>query len=246
MDPKWRRDLPVYVRSNGFLLGDKRELHYKDGDACLVDKDNNSIWKYCGKKHKGVGVVACIRSGTQYISRVMHKIGLNVGHERQAPDGSVGYHLMVIRPDNCFHQVRHPLKQISSNVAHNSWGFCDLIIDLPNAGLLGCMKYWYEWNLLCEEFCVWRYRIEEFPEVWDEFLERIGHEPCELPDTPTDTNKQPGEFKQYTWDDLFNEDKGLAEDIVKMAKRYGYDVPEMDKAKYQNLGELETAQVAPV
>jgi hypothetical protein len=166
-----------------------------------------------------------------------------------APDGSVGYHLAIIRPKNCLHQVRHPLKQISSNIVHKQWGFIDQVIDLPNKKLLGCMQYWLIWNQMCEDFCVWRYQIEQLPEVWDEFCERIGHEKCELPDIPTNINsahRNHGDFYQYTWDDLFNEDKDLAQEIVEMAKRYGYDVPEMDKTECQNLGELETAQVASV
>jgi hypothetical protein len=123
------------------------------------------------------------------------------------------------------------------------------VIDLPNKKLLGCMQYWLIWNQMCEDFCVWRYQIEQLPEVWDEFCERIGHEKCELPDIPTNINsahRNHGDFYQYTWDDLFNEDKDLAQEIVEMAKRYGYDVPEMDKTECQNLGELETAQVASV
>jgi hypothetical protein len=236
-----KKKIPVFGRSDG-------KLKYSDKKAALYADDGKITWSYNGANNTGVCVVGCTRSGTQYISKILHNIGLNVGHEYQGPDGSVGYHLAIIRPDNCLHQVRNPLKQISSNVAHGSWGFIDQVIDLPNLGLLGCMQYWLMWNEICEDFCVWRYQIESLPEVWDEFLERIGHRPCELPDVPTDTNTQRknGDFKQYTWQDLFAEDKGLTEKIVKMAKKYGYDVPEIDKAEYQNLGELETAQVASV
>ena len=234
-----RIDIPVYIHKSG-------KLQYGDGDAVLLDQTGNITWRYCGKKHNGVAIASCIRSGSQYTTKVLHKIGLNVGHEYQAPDGSVGYHLVVIRPKNCLHQVRHPLGQIASNMSHHSWGFCDQVIDLSNYSLLGCMQYWLKWNQLCEEFCVWRYQIEQFPIVWNEFLDRIGHEHCILPDVPTDTNKSKEPIHKLTWDNLFAEDRELAQEILDKANEYGYDVPEMDKTEYQNLGELETAQVASV
>jgi hypothetical protein len=240
-EPAFKRELPVIGVSGG-------KLSYSDGNAFLYNKTGDITWKYEGAKHTGVGIVGCTRSATQYMSKVLHKIGLNVGHEYQGPDGSVGYHLAIIRPDGCLHQVRHPLKQISSNIAHSSWGFIGQVIDLPNTKLLGCMQYWLMWNKMCEDFCVWRYQIEQLPEVWDEFLSRIKHEPCELPSVPKDTNShyKQADFKQYSWDDLFNEDRQIAQDILDTAKRYGYDTPEMDKVECQNLREPEKAEVASV
>jgi len=220
------------------------KLRYGDGNAFLLNQTGDVTWKY--QNHNGIGIAACSRSATMYMVHLLWKLGLNVAHEQQGADGSVGYHLAVIKPDNCLHQVRHPLKQISSNVAHRSWGFADQVMDLPDFGLLSCMRYWLTWNEMCEEFCVWRYQIENLPNIWDEFLERIGKTPCPLPDVPINTNTQDkyGKFKQYTWADLFNEDRQLAEAIQDKAVQYGYDTPEMDKVEYQNLRELETAEVA--
>ena len=231
-----RVDLPVFGHSGG-------KLCYGEGDARLLDKTGNTTWFYHGKKHKGIGIVACARSATMYMVHVLREMGYDIGHEQMGEDGSVGYHLAVIRPDNCFHQVRHPLKQIQSMVAHRSWGFCDQVLDLPNLDLLGCMIYWLKWNKLCEEFCVWRYRIEDLPDVWDEFLGRIGHKPCPLPDVPTDTNKSKNLIHELTWADLFNENRQLAQEIRDKAEEYGYS-PARDKEDSMNLGERETAQVA--
>ena len=108
------------------------------------------------------------------------------------------------------------------------------------------MTYWYEWNKLCEEFCVWRYQIEQLPDVWNEFLTRIGHNKCDIPNVPTNSNSYSTDKKEVTWDDLFCKDRQLTQDIIEMANRYGYDTPEMYKVEYQNLGELETAQVVSV
>jgi hypothetical protein len=235
---RYRKDIPVIVRCGS-------KLKHGNGNAFLYNKTGDLTWRYEGKKHNGIGITGCTRSGTQYMTRVLHKLGLNVGHENMAPDGSVGYHLAIIRPKNCLHQVRHPLKQIASNITHNSWGFIDQVLDLPDKKLLGCMQYWLMWNQMCEDFCVWRYQIERLPDVWDEFLGRIGHNSCPLPEVPTNTNKSKNLIHRLTWADLFNKDRQLAEEIRDMAVRYGYS-PEADKEESMNLGERETAQVASV
>ena len=236
-----RVDIPVFGHSGG-------KLQYGNGDAKLLDKTGNITWSYHGKDHKGIGIVACARSATMYITYLLRAMDYSVGHEQWGPDGSVGYHLVAVRPDNCFHQVRHPLKQIASMWSHRSWGFADQVVDLPDLELYGCMQYWLMWNELCEEFCVWRYQIEQLPTVWDEFLERIGHDSCEMPDVPTTTNTQNkyGNLKKVTWADLFIKDDKLAQKIVDKAVEYGYESPVKDKDFYQNLRELETAEVASV
>lgn len=229
--------VPVYIKT-----GPKVQM---DGDsACIKDRDGNVTWQYHGKEHKGVGIVACARSGTLFMSKLLKELGLDIGHEKMGEDGSVGYHLAVIKPDNCFHQVREPLKQISSMMAHQSWGFMKDVIDIQD-GLLGCMQYWLKWNELCEEFCVWRYKIEELPDIWDEFCERIGHEKCEMPNVPTDTNtskkhkyQERINYREYSWDDLFKENGKLAQDIIDKAIKYGY-APERTR-----LTDQTTAQVA--
>jgi hypothetical protein len=233
-----RIDVPVYIKTGP-------KLYYEDGDACLKNRDGVVTWRYSGKEHTGIGIAACARSGTVYMTKVLKELGYEIGHEQYGEDGSVGYHLVAIRPDNCFHQVRHPLGQISSMVAHQSWGFMNDVIDIEGHGLLGCMQYWLKWNELCEEFCVWRYRIEDLPDVWDEFLERIGHNSCPLPEVPTNTNthEKYQDFKKHTWADLFNENGQLAHQIKEKSLVYGY-APEKDKASPPNLRELETAEVA--
>lgn len=217
-----RIEIPVYIKT-----GPKIQI---DGDsACIKNKTGDITWQYHGKEHKGIGIVACARSATVYMSKLLTELGYKVGHEEAGEDGSVGYHLVVIKPANCFHQVRHPLKQIASMYAHQSWGFMLDVIDLPNKGLGGCMKYWLEWNKLCEQFCVWRYKIEDLPLVWDEFCERIGHEKCDIPEISKDINssskKTYGERNRYeelTWDDLFEENVELAQEIFDKAEKYGY------------------------
>lgn len=201
-------------------------------DGAKVENNRGvTSWKYSDNDvtGKGIFIGACARSGTVYMTEVLTKIGYKIGHEVSDIDGSVGYHLAVVKPKNCFHQVRHPLKQISSMYDHQSWGFMDQVVEIHGHGLLGCMQYWLKWNELFEEFCVWRYRLEQIQEVWPEFLRRIGHKYEELPDVPRNTNSREmslacmnKEFHNFTWDDLYECQDVLAEKIYEKSLLYGY------------------------
>ena len=223
-----RIDIPIYC--NDAARKDDKTIHLK----CV----NSNI--YTGS----IFVACCPRSGSLYMTKVLTELGYDVGHEKQARDGTVGYNLVSARPKNCFHQVRHPLKQIASMRTLAKWDMTTTVMTRNPEDLTHRMAFWVTWNKICEEFCVWRYRIEQLPEVWGEFCERIGHESCEIPPVPTNTNSR--KHDDLTWDDLFGENRELAQEIVGVAKRYGYDTPGMDKVECQNLRELETAEVASV
>jgi len=221
--------IPVYIKTGP-------KVTYRDGHAEIRNPDGKVTWEYHGENFNGIGIAACARSGTVYMTEVLRRLGYDIGHEAMGRDGSVGYHLAVVKPSGCFHQVRNPLKQIASMHQHRSWGFMQHVIDIEGEGLLGCMQYWLGWNELIEEFAVWRYQIEQLKEVWPEFLERIGHKKCEIPNIPTNTNSNrealaltDREQIEFTWQDLFNCDSKLAMKIYNKAIEYGYSVPAMDK-----------------
>ena len=207
------RVLPTYSNIAG-------TLHVQGHMAWIKNPEGEISWAYSSKDSR-INIVGCPRSGTLYTTRVLSKLGYNIGHEVGGIDGSVGYHLAVIKPKNCLHQVRHPLKQIASMITHGNWGFSNQIVKPPNMRLLGCMTLWLKLNELCEEFTVWRYQLEELPEIWDEFCERIGHEKCKLPDVPKTTNANK-RTKPITWADLFIEDEDLAQKIFDKAVQYDY------------------------
>ncbi len=204
------------------------------GKLCVTDdgayiKDSSGVitWSYSNRMvtGKGIFVAATVCSGTMYIAKILSAIGYDIGHESAAPDGSVGYQLVVVKPKNCFHQVRHPVEQISSSTTLVSWGFIPKVIDIDIDTLTGRMQCWLEWNKMCEEFCVWRYRIEDLPNIWSEFLERINHKQVTLPEVSTKENsrKHLSNYKKLTWADLFEENVTLAQEITDKAKEYGYD-----------------------
>ena len=207
------REIPVYSKVTNRLC-------VVGNNAYLKDKDGMITWSYSGKDPGRICIVGAPRSATVYMTKLLCKLGYEIGHEQSGPDGSVGYHLAAIRPDNCFHQVRHPLKQIASMMGHRNWGFCDQIIDVPDLKLLGCMTMWLKFNELCEGVCVWRYCIEDLP--WDEFLRRIGHKQCKLPDIPKDINADK-RTKSLDWCSLFDCNAELANRIYDKSKEYGYD-----------------------
>lgn len=232
-----RINIPVYSR-----MGPKVETSQFGAQA--KGPDGEVVWEYDGRLATGKGIYICAaaRSGTMYMSKLLDALGYEVGHEIVKKNGCVGYPLVIIRPDNCFHQVRHPLNQIASMIAHKSWGFIEDIIDIPGRGLRGCMTYWLEWNKLCEEFCVWRYQIEQLADIWDEFLERIEHEKCDIPDIPTDENSskkshnyEKFSYESLTWDDLFECNRYLAQDILDKGKEYGYEPPARTRVLSMNL-----------
>ena len=215
--------VPVYSK-----FGPKVDVNTEDGSAHCRGKDGRITWAYKGDivTGKGIYIAGAVRSATKYIQKVLIELGYDIGHEKAGKDGSVGYHLAVIQPENCLHQVRHPLKQISSIQALLNWGFIDSIIDIQAKTLYGMMKVWYEWNKICESFCVWRYRIEELPDVWDEFLDRIGHPYTPLPEVSTRTNSL--RHTDLTWDDLYKCNEELAQKIYEKHIEYGYS-PERDR-----------------
>lgn len=211
-----RIEIPVYVNDGAKVVLQNRGAYVKDKAGLTVWSYNND--DITGKR---IFICACARSGTKYITDVLRELGYDIGHEVAKKDGSVGYHLAVIKPENCFHQVRHPLDQIASMGTQSHWGFMAEVITVDNHDLLGCMQYWLKWNELCEEFCTWRYRLEDLP--WVEFLERIGHKYEEIPDVPTNVNSR--QHGNLTWDDLFSENKGLAQKIYDKTVGYGYSFP---------------------
>ncbi len=220
----------------------------KDG-AYVENRRGESVWEYkgCEVTGKGIYVAACARSGTIYMTRVLEKLGYRIGHEKTDVDGSVGYHLAIIKPDNCFHQVRHPLKQISSMFDHQAWGFMNHVIECHGRGLLGCMQYWLKWNELLEEFCIWRYRLEDIANVWPEFLERIDHSFETLPDIKERNSRETNlscsckKLTTFTWEQLSACNRELARKIYDKHLEYGYSPARDREESLQSSGQPQGA-----
>ena len=116
-----------------FIIGNS----LKADCSCDVPPDPSNIladWKRKTSdkpaKELDMLVTGCARSGTLYITRVFQKCGLGVKHENWEPTyGMVSWPMAVNTKDNVwgppskdftfkhiFHQVRHPLKAIASQM----------------------------------------------------------------------------------------------------------------------------------
>lgn len=142
--------------------------------------------------------------------------------------------------DHIFHQVRHPLKVISSafmTEGVKSWGY--IMPHLPevhkeDSWLVKCAKFWYYWNLKAEALAEWTYRVEDLPHIWKEFETRLGLSlnPRGLTLIPQNLNerhqKPPSRktnttFTDFTWEDLEKAlDPELYQNLRDLALRYGY------------------------
>lgn len=231
-------EIPVCIRTGP-------KIHLTENGLYTKNNKSEMEWTFDISKvtGKGIFVAGAARSGTVYITNILKALGYDIGHEKDGIDGSVGYHLAVVKPKNCLHQVRHPLKQIASMKTHQAWGFMQQVIEIHGIGLRGCMEYWLHWNELIEEFAVWRYRIEDLPNIWAEFLKRIGYKKCEMPNISTTDNScqkkgiiERHRYEEFNWDDLFNENKELAQRVFDKSQEYGYKEKRNDNLDFGQFG----------
>ena len=179
------------------------------------------------------------RSGTGYTTQLLQAVGLDVGHEAIGLDGAVSWpHIAdgelswVGRVDSSdfdrvIHQVRHPLKVVSSaqTMRDESFEYMFRHIGHPGGsrGLRWYMWAWLYWNEYVERFASWRFQVEQIDEAWSGICVDFGLSPDTLmSDVPGDANSR--EHGQYTWGDLKAEDEALFRAILAKARDYGYQI----------------------
>ena len=159
------------------------------------------------RTRKRLLITGCGRSGTKYITHLLRRLGLDVRHERMGRDGIASWGMAVdagavawgvpmrdFAFEQVFHQVRDPREVIASATTFkpDSWAFicAHTPIPLDEPVLLRAAKYWYYWNLEAEKIAHWRYRIDAFHQVFDEFCARLHltPDPCVLEQVPPDVN----------------------------------------------------------
>jgi hypothetical protein len=197
-------------------------------------------------------IVGCARSGTFYMSTLLQRSGIDIQHEKMGKQGTIAWPMTVGslsvkgplfygRFKHIFHQVRHPLRQITSRSIQNSdlgdprWIFVrEHIPEIRKTDsiLVSCAKYWYYWNLKAEKIAQWRYRIEDIDQIVDEFEARSGlliHRAV-LKTLPRDINtrKETKAARTITWKKLKKEiPRDLYQNIQNMARRYGYPTEDL-------------------
>ena len=178
-------------------------------------------------------ILAYPRSATTYTARMICAHGLKFGHETRGnqTDGTISY-FKVHYPhkyDVVLHQVRDPLKTISSAVTvlakrtHNEFNILfDIdMADRDKSKLYQVMQTWLMLNKLAEERAGWRYRIEDIDEVYPELCRRLEMQPQEgFPPQNRLVNTRP--HPMLTWNDLDKEDFALSQRIKEKTRQYGY------------------------
>ena len=196
------------------------------------------------RKQRKLIIIGCGRSGTKFISKLFQEFNIDIRHESLRKNGisswllvpntskrllGPSYKNVSILKMPIMHQVRNPLHVISSmqTASQVSWIFISKFIPIiENDSLtLKCMKYWYYWNILAEEKAVYIYRIENIENEIEKIFE-IGKFGAPkntkeiLNNISKEINKR--QYFRLKWNDLMKIDKNLTNDILSLAKKYGY------------------------
>ena len=178
-------------------------------------------------------ILAYPRSATTYTAKMIQAHGLKFGQETRGDqtDGTISY-FKIHYPDKfdvVLHQVRDPLKTISSAVTvlakrtHNEFNILFNIdmADRDKSKLYQVMQTWLMFNELAEK-AEWRYRIEDIDEVYPELCRRLEIQPKKgFPPRNRFVNSRP--HPMLTWDDLDKEDFALSQRIKEKTRQYGYN-----------------------
>lgn len=179
-------------------------------------------------------ILAYPRSATTYTAKMVQAHGLKFGHEiwGDQTDGAISYFKIhyLHKFDVVLHQVRDPLKTISSAVTvlakktHNEFYILfDMDkVEREKSKLYQVMLTWLMLNELAEKGSEWRYRIEDIDEVYPELCRKLDIQPQKgFPPLNRLVNSRP--HPMLTWDDLDKEDFALSQRIKERAKQYGYN-----------------------
>lgn len=199
-------------------------------------------------------IAACARSGTRYTAHTLRAYGYRCGQEKIYgptfshekvinPFENSGYEMdvswlavphleRIVRYADIYHQVRHPLKVVSSLLGlglfhkdHNMLWKGPALTNMPNVSKLNekekCICYWVTWNHKIEQYATERFKIEEFTRDHKTVLDllRLGSEGITEPaKIPTDINSR-SKGPTVQWEDVSGP---YAEQFFELAEKYGY------------------------
>lgn len=213
-------------------------------------------------------ITGCGSSGTKFAARAWQTVGVNVGHEKPGVQGVSSWYVApgagaaflnargvrlppfgaipwegvekraIGRGIVCFHQVRQPIKVISTVQRYSTPSWQYIVRTLQRRGVAikesdplihRCMLYWYHWNLMAEELAEYRYRVEDFAEEWRAVCARAGREDKiqmlpKIQGIPKTVNSRKRKYKPLEWGQLQDTDAELTEKIKKLGRRYGYQI----------------------
>jgi hypothetical protein len=180
-------------------LAAKSGFHvYKRDASCQSCRGSQLGEVFNPSKERQLLITAAARSGTHYSAAKLNTLGVRVRHEGLGPDGSVSWlyahkesaaHYPINRPQPLaghrfcfvFHQVRHPLRVISSNMhANKTFGVDPHLLKWVSAtepricggfnsslcgdllpGLVLAARFVFYWNSHIEKIAHVRFRVED-------------------------------------------------------------------------------------
>lgn len=198
-------------------------------------------------------ITGCGRSGTAYIRKVLNAANLKFAHEQwqgrnkifnlsKINHGLVDWHLPFEEEKNkfqyIFHQIRHPIQQISSaqTISNESWDFIEnrIPIQKEDSLLLKCMKWWYFWNKKSLNISDYSYSVEKLSQensleqkLFLMELYKIYNKKFDInifQKINKKENTRVGKFTNISKQDLFKENEVLATKIEIFAKDFGYEL----------------------
>ena len=124
------------------------------------------------------------------------------------------------------HQIRHPLKVISSlqTIHEASWRFIADHIDIRGLSEIERrMTLWLKWNELCSKQANLTYKVEAINESLPKIAGILNiPAPTTIRHVGTKVNARPHD--NITWDDLYKVNQNLCEQIKYVMKQYGYTI----------------------
>jgi hypothetical protein len=140
-------------------------------------------------------IVGTGRSGTGYTSKLLTASGISCSHELVYSPWGIK-HTFRFKGDASWiavpflsdfkgvvlHQVRHPISVIRSLVGIKFFSlpnnyylqFASKFFRVTGDDLLDSMRWYVEWNLKCEEYAVFRFKVEEIAQHLQEIVTLIA------------------------------------------------------------------------
>lgn len=194
------------------------------------------------KKEKSLLITGCGRSGTTYICELLAKNGIHIGHEVEGEDGIASWPMTItdtkelccgspIFQDfvfkNIFHQVRNPVKTISSclTISDSSWKYIKKHIPIGenDSKLIMSAKYWYCWNIIADSMSSFTYRIEDIENILPIIILKASKGSLNMESINITSNKiNARAHNEIKLIDIKYEDRFLYKNIMDLAKKYGY------------------------
>lgn len=139
--------------------------------------------------------------------------------------------------DTVLHQVRHPLNVINSQRFGTAWEEITKYFELANCSfdiqapiMLRTMQLWYYFHIKGEKTAELTYRVEDIENVFPEICYRIGiklnGDGLKKVSKNLYQTKSKGdpEYTGWTWTDLMKYYPRLCKSIIKLARKYGYEI----------------------